>query len=282
MTAATPVVLCADDFGISPGVCGGILELLEAGHLSAVGCMATGAALSEFSGALGKHADRMDIGLHLVLTDQERTGAPTSLAPGGRFLPISDLMKRVFLGGVSKADVETELNRQVDTFVDTFGRPPDFLDGHHHIHQLPGIRDVVVKLAVEKLRGNPPWLRATNETLPLILRRGIDPLKAVQVGLFGGAFRRRAERWGLRTNAGFSGVYDLTGKVPYARLFERFVTDAGPGTLVMCHPGHVDDELRRVDDLTDQRQVEWDYFASCEFARLLETRNLRLARLTGE
>ncbi len=34
-----PVVLCADDYGLAPGVSAGIRELLDAGRLSATGAM---------------------------------------------------------------------------------------------------------------------------------------------------------------------------------------------------------------------------------------------------
>jgi len=205
-----------------------------------------------------------------------------ALAPGGRFHPMAELMKRAFLHQLPKADIVTELTRQWDTFMDIFGRSPDFVDGHHHIHQLPVIREVVLELAVKKLHDHQPWLRSTAEKWPLILHRGINPLKAMQLSLLGGAFRRRAERRGLRVNSGFSGVYDFSSDVPYARLFERFVNGASSGTLIMCHPGHVDDELRGLDGLTDLREAELSYFLGDEFLGLLEKRNLRLVRFAGE
>jgi predicted glycoside hydrolase/deacetylase ChbG (UPF0249 family) len=37
------------------------------------------------------------------------------------------------------------------------------------------------------------------------------------------------------------------------------------GGLIMCHPGHVDDELMRLDPLTLLREKEYDYLAGDAF-----------------
>ncbi|MBF0335117.1 MAG: ChbG/HpnK family deacetylase, partial [Alphaproteobacteria bacterium] len=40
-SSGRPFVLCADDYGLSPGVSRGILALIEMGRVSATGCMVT-------------------------------------------------------------------------------------------------------------------------------------------------------------------------------------------------------------------------------------------------
>jgi len=45
----------------------------------------------------------------------------------------------------------------------------------------------------------------------------------------------------------------------------------------MCHPGHVDGELRRLDPLTDLRESEYQYFAGEEFPRALAAAEVTLA-----
>ncbi len=44
----------------------------------------------------------------------------------------------------------------------------------------------------------------------------------------------------------------------------------------MCHPGKVDDELRRLDPVTDQREREYAYLAGDEFAALLRAQGVVL------
>src|SRR5262249_37215172 len=126
------VVLCADDYGISPGVNRGIRELLAAGRLSATSCMvdfpeflAEGPALAEFAG-------RADIGLHGTMTID-------------RSLP--RVMADAYLRRFSAAAIATEINRQLDIFMQVIGRRPDHIDGHQHIHVLPVIRDAVCDAA---------------------------------------------------------------------------------------------------------------------------------------
>ena len=38
-----------------------------------------------------------------------------------------------------------------------FGRPPDFIDGHQHVHLFPQVRDAVLKVAAEA--APDAWLR---------------------------------------------------------------------------------------------------------------------------
>ncbi len=45
----------------------------------------------------------------------------------------------------------------------------------------------------------------------------------------------------------------------------------------MCHPGKVDDELRRLDPLTTLRECEYAYFLSQSFPQLLAERGYALA-----
>ena len=45
----------------------------------------------------------------------------------------------------------------------------------------------------------------------------------------------------------------------------------------MCHPGKVDDELRRLDPVTTLRECEYAYLLSQDFPRLLAERGYALA-----
>ena len=50
------------------------------------------------------------------------------------------------------------------------------------------------------------------------------------------------------------------------------------GGVVMCHPGHVDAELIRLDPLTDLREREYAYLGGDTFPALLAARGFALAR----
>ena len=64
----------------------------------------------------------------------------------------------------------------------------------------------------------------------------------------------------------------------FAKKFPSFLDDLPDGGLVMCHPGHVDDELIRLDPLTDLREREYAYLAGEAFPAVLAAGGFALAR----
>ena len=48
----------------------------------------------------------------------------------------------------------------------------------------------------------------------------------------------------------------------------------------MCHPGHVDEELRKLDPVTITREQELAFLLSTRLPEMLEKRGLRLGRLS--
>jgi len=271
-----PFILCADDFGFSPGVSEGILDLASKHRLSAVSCMVTQAGFRDGASALKSHADHLDIGIHLVLTDAR------ALSPDlGQLPSMRALITKAMMGQLNGTDIKNELARQLTTFSETFGQPPDFVDSHHHVHQLPGIRDIVLELIDEQFVSYQPYLRSCFERPAVLLGRGVAPFKAAALSVMGAALNHRAEARKIPVIDGFSGIYDLSGKTPYGQLFDRFTNSLRPKSLIMCHPGKVDDELTALDSLTDQREVELAYFSSDEFRALLSRKNLCLGRFTA-
>jgi len=280
MTKSEPgrLILCADDYAIAPGVSRAIRRLIEAGRLTATSCMAISPFWTAEAPALRPFAERADIGLHLTLTNLRPLGAMPATCPNGRLPAIRDLTIGAWCRRLDLREIAAELTRQLDAFESGFGRPPAFLDGHQHVHQLPGIRDVVVALWERRLATRGTWLRVTDEPLPKILRRGVERTKAAVVSLLGRRLGRLARARGIPVNDGFSGVQDFSGRIPYARMFERFLEAPRGRYLVMCHPGEVDDALRAVDDVTDAREEELRFFESDAFPQLVARHGLALAR----
>lgn len=273
----TPFVLCADDYALSPGVSRAILGLIGRGRLSATGCMTVSPFWPEHAAWLRAHAGAADIGLHLTLTDQRALGPLPALAPEGRLPPLGRLMALALARAVDPREVAAEIDRQIAAFQAHLGRFPDFVDGHQHVHQLPVVRDALAA----RLAGTGAYVRLCAEPAARILRRGVAVPKALLIARLGGGLARLARRAGIPHNRGFSGVYDLSGKEPFAPLMERFVTGIRPGALVMCHPGFPDAELAAVDPVTAPRRAEHDYLAGDAFPAMLEARGLRVARLSG-
>lgn len=253
MTAG--LCICADDYGISPAVSAGIRELAAAGHLSATGVMAGMDAWPDEASALKDLAGRIDVGIHLTLTDQRPLGPMPVFAPSGRFPSVGGLLRLSFQGGLAGREIRDEIARQLDRFEAHFGRPPDFVDGHQHVHLFPGVREEVLALFGGRLDRRRCWLRDCTDAPSRLLGRPL-PLKASFIALLGQRLARLAKADAVAMNRGFSGFYDAA-RMPFGEALPRMLARASDGHLLMVHPGHVDEQLRALDSLTGPREGEW-------------------------
>jgi chitin disaccharide deacetylase len=243
------IIVCADDYAISPGVSRAIRRLAAAGSIDATSCMSTTAFWPDEGRALRTSKAPIEVGLHLALTGS-----------GSRSL--GRLARDAFSGRLDRAAVEIEIDRQIDAFERVWGSPPDFIDGHQHVHQFPTVRAAVLARWDRRLDRGRTWLRVSDAGIGAILRAGTAPLKSLAIAALGRAMKRSARRVGIRTNDSLAGVYDLSARRPYGELFERMCDAARGRTVIMCHPGDVDAALRDADALVDVRAVECAYFES--------------------
>ncbi|NVO17332.1 MAG: ChbG/HpnK family deacetylase [Rhodoplanes sp.] len=261
--AAPPrrLILCADDYGLAPGVDDAILDLIGRGRLNATSVMVLPKTFStaEAERLAATAQGRAEIGLHVTLTAPFRplTAGFGPLAGDGSFLPIGRMLVASFATPIDRGAVAREVDAQMAAFVAAFGRPPDYVDGHQHVHLLPGVREAVLAAAQ---RANPGgWVRQCGQVTSA-LKRLRDP-KSLLLDRLSGAFRRLAETFGVATNPAFAGTYTFKPGTDYAALFPGFLKDLPDGALVMCHPGRVDAELARLDPLTDLRETEYAYLS---------------------
>jgi chitin disaccharide deacetylase len=276
------LTLCADDFGLAPGIDAGICALAEGGRLSAVSCMMSGRSIQESAGKLLEFSNTIDIGLHLTLTDHCPLTAANTLTREGHFFGQGALWRKALTGSLDLGDVEREISGQLDAFEKTFSSLPNFLDGHHHVHQIPSIREVVVRVVAERYADKDFYIRTTAEEPLAVVKRGVSVAKALTMTLLGRSQELLAHEFGIRTNNGFSGVYDFSNKVPYRDLFKRFVSGGRDRMLIMCHPGYSDDLLKTLDSVIEQREIELAYFNGDEFLGDLDQAGFRLARFRSD
>jgi len=213
------------------------------------------------------------IGLHVTLTGPLRP-LSQNFAPlrDGAFLPLGAVMARAFLGRLDRAALAAEIAAQLAAFAAAFGRPPDYVDGHQHVQLMPTVRDAF--LAAVAKAAPRAWVRQCGSVAAPHARLA-DP-KGWLLDRLSRSFRARAAAHGLRTNPGFAGTYDFGDPRPFGARFAGFLDGLPDGGVVMCHPGEVDDELRRLDPVTDQRAREYAYFAGEEFVTLLQAQGLSL------
>jgi predicted glycoside hydrolase/deacetylase ChbG (UPF0249 family) len=273
--SARRITLCADDYGISPAVSNAIRDLLGRGRINATSVMTVAPSFNQDEAQTLLAATRRGgaIGLHVTLTAPFRplSGNFTPLKSSA-FTSLSSMLLRAQLRLLRPDSLVAEISRQFEVFKRAFGRPPDFVDGHQHVHIFPQVRDAFLR--VVKDAAPNAWVRQCG--LPSDRRETTDP-KAALLGWYSRRFRILAETRGARTNPAFAGTYAFRSDADFAALFPAFLDGMPDGGLIMCHPGKVDAELERLDPLTTLREREYNYFTSEAFPRLLAESGVSLA-----
>src|ERR1700675_593406 len=195
MNDAAPrrIWLCADDYGISPGVNRAIRDLIERGRLNATSVVVGGPPIGrdevDALRAAAATGPRCAIGLHVTLTAPFR---PLTMhfqpVDGGLFLSFPKLLRAGLLRRLDPEIIRAELMVQFSAFSDMFGRAPDFVDGHQHAQLFPQVRDAFL-MAVKEAAPNA-WVRQGGRHQPLARRLGTP--KALGLQVLTAHFRRRA------------------------------------------------------------------------------------------
>ncbi|HWL29234.1 MAG TPA: ChbG/HpnK family deacetylase [Burkholderiaceae bacterium] len=259
------IVLCADDFGMNPAIDEGILKLAERRRLSATSCLVEGPSFA--SGVDALRQSGLQLGLHLNFTE--------SMGQPGLYMPVSSLIRQAYLRRLDSGAVASQVQRQLDRYEALVGRPPDFVDGHQHVHQLPQIRTVLLVELAKRYPSALPWLRNTRagslQGMPARLRA-----KAAIIEYLGShALARVARRAAFSLNPRFLGVYDFTGgHESYRRWMGLWLAGAADGDLIMCHPAA---GALPGDDLGPQRKAEFDVLLSPSMGSELDRHGLILA-----
>lgn len=241
------MIVCADDFGLTEDINHAILELCGLGRLSAVSCMAalpqcTRGAMQD----LLQHQGAVDVGLHLYLADKN---SPVSAFGSGRGAAVtvpsySMFLQRALLRQVQARDVVAQLSAQYHLFIEKCARRPDFIDGHLHVHQLPGVREGVIQFVMSLPEASRPYIRNTRMELGALRSRHLPWFKAVLIGRFGAVMAKQLIAAGLATNRGFAGIYDFQNWTRFPEYLPRFADSLHDANgLLVAHPG-TDQEWR--------------------------------------
>lgn len=267
------IVLCADDYGISPAVSSAIRDLIARRRINATSAMVVAPSFSRSEAEALRQAagDHAAIGLHLTLTGPFRPLSQhfTPLRRGA-FLPLASMARRGLSRTLIPALLDAEIAAQLAAFRELFGRAPDYVDGHHHIQVFPQISEALVR--VVKHAAPQAWLRQCARAV----RNNLEP-KGLVLDALSRRLQRLATTHGVRTNPAFAGTYAFRASADFAKLFPKFLDRLPDGSVVMCHPGKVDAELGRLDHVTDLREREYAFFMDEAFPQLLAARGVTLS-----
>lgn len=266
------LALCADDFGQSAAIDHAILHLAARGRLSEVSCMVNrpawpvdGARLAALPAVV---AGRVRAGLHFNLTE----GKPLSPALARRWPRLPTLPRLILLahlGRLPLAELGDEMQAQFAAFERAFGRPPAHVDGHQHVHHLPGVRTLLLRALAAR-----PGLVARHTGR--VAGPGFAVKRMLIQGTGGAALGRRLVASGRQANGTLLGVYDFLD-ADYGGLMRHWLAALpAQGAMIFCHPGARAGDAG--DPIAAAREREFAYLDSADFAADLAAAGVRLAR----
>ncbi len=281
------LIVNADDLGWTDGVNRGILEAFHHGIVTSTSLLANGAA---FAGGVeaARSAPGLGVGVHLNLSDgpptADRETVTTLLNDDGAFAggPENLLLRRA-RGGLSLAEVENEWDAQIQKVRDA-GIAPTHLDGHKHVHMLPGFFEIALRLAKRHDIGairvalEASSLRAAlsagaKQHAGVVLKQGVQ---ARGLKFLARDARELAEHAGISTTDYFCGIAQ-TGELTREGV-EQLVKSLPDGTTeLMCHPGYMDSALQKTATrLQDSRQTELQILTDTGIRNLVASLGIRL------
>ncbi len=280
------LIVTADDFGLTEKVNQGIVESHCRGIVTSTSLMANGGAFED-AVARVRQAPRLGIGAHLNLTQGPTVTRATLVRNlvqrnGEMSIGPIGLGKKIATGKVRLDEVELELRAQIEKILGA-GIKLTHLDGHKHIQLLPGVFDIVLKLAGEYgIKGIRCAVEPSNALAVLkhARRNGKGGIKQYGLGralsFFALRSRGKAKRAGLLTPRYFLGIAQ-TGFLDISEL-SRILNNLPEGlSELMSHPGYVDEALARTPTrLLGQRQRELEALTDPTVKDLIAQNDIQL------
>ena len=248
-----PLIVNADDFGLTPGINRAIGELHVAGVLTSSTLMANG---PEFDDAvrLARAAPGLSVGCHVVLVDGlpvlEASQVPSLMGKSRNELGFrrswTGFATAALSGALVAEEIEAEATAQICKLQGA-GIAVSHLDTHKHTHIFPQVLRPLARAAkacgVRALRNPFEPLRAA-----LWVKRPNLWMRWLGAGALDGFaqhFRRVVKAADMLMPDGAAGVV-ATGALD-DQLLADILQHLPPGSWeLVCHPGYADAQLQRV------------------------------------
>jgi hopanoid biosynthesis associated protein HpnK len=283
---ARNLIVNADDLGWTAGVNRGVAEAHRNGIVTSASLLANGEAVAE-AVDLARDTSGLGVGVHLNLNDgppvAPRESVPSLVNDSGEFEGGPDgLLLKIATRGLAMREVEIEWEAQISK-VRNAGIEPTHLDGHKHVHMLPGLFEIALRLAKRhgigaiRVSHEASGLRAALSTgasrAAVVLKQGVQ---ARGLKLLARDARDQAERAGVSTADYFCGIAQ-TGELTKEGV-ARLLRSLPEGTTeLMCHPGYADEALRKTATrLQASRQKEVEILTDTEIRNLVASQGIRL------
>ena len=268
--AIKEVVLCADDYAFNAPVSQGIVALAVLGRLSATSVMSLSPRWAEDAAALRDVRERIDVGVHLDWT----SGFALEAGYGRR---LTEVVARAALRLCDQSSIEQEIEKQLDAFEALWQAPPDHIDSHQHVHQLPVYRQSLMNVLMHRYRtsAHRPWVRVSR-----IAQLGVQNRFVTAMGASALEKTMRSHAW--PTIGPVLGAYGFNASMDdYARHMQSWLRHlpTEKTALIMCHPAV---SAQADDAIGTARKREFAYLASHDFVQHMFDAGVRLVRGSGK
>lgn len=233
------LIINADDYGMSLPISRGILGTVKAGTVKSVSVMAGSPDFEASMDEILSTGLRPDVGFHATLTWGKPLCEPESVASlvdsGGNFLTKGRFIFRLFSRRIQKEHVKKELFAQCSRLAK---RWPEIshMDGHHHVHIFPVIRDVAAELAREF---GIKFIRSPREGCWSPVRKGF--FRRLFVSAFNSSKPAYWRGRGFSSTDNFGGFTLGAGNNLMKKWIETVSILPEGQTEIMVHPGYTSD-----------------------------------------
>ena len=242
------LLVTADDFGLTDGVCTGILQALSEGIVTSTSALVcdpdSRRRLANWRDALTGRA-----GVHLQLTDGRPVCDPEEIASlvtaNGAFPRLPD-----GIGAIDADDLRREWHAQVSASLQSI--EPTHVDTHHHVHSNATAFEVYCEIA-----------------------RCYD----LAARSFTAEMTRELRARGLRC-ADHSADWDGASPDSLLETISRLFAGGESVAEIVCHPAHHDDALDQCSLYAGPRARELEVLCATTLRRTLSDRGIALASAT--
>lgn len=280
------LIVNADDFGLDPLVNEGIMRAWRNGFVTSTSVITCAPAFDDAVERLQKMPltgnNGLGTGIHLTLVGGLKPvlpaeEIPTLLTNEGVFpKDYKEFAKMFYFGGMKITEIQAELEAQIDKGIAS-GLKFTHLDSHQHVHVLPGVQDIAIKLCRTY---SIPAMRVPAEAYGFF--GGYNCSAGRKIGKWGLTFwaerlRSKLAEYKIKTTDHFFGM--AAGGNLNEELVGNILKAVPEGTSeIMTHPGISNTALAEKFPWDYHWEAEMNAFTSPVNLELLEIRNIKLRR----
>lgn len=240
------IIVTADDLGLDPSINRGIVEAYKNGLVTCSGLLMNARSTDEGI-EIAKKNSGLEVGIHLSIVEGfSLRNVHSTITSETAYFKNSiclkrdwhDFLKSYLKGNINFKELEEEFELQIDKFKSHFNTIP-FLNSTQHLHLLPGIWKIVLKLCQ---RHDIKYVRLPKMTFPdrLWLNKRIFYL--LPFSILGSYCRFSLRNTQIQTTDFMIGM-QFSGSINVDRL-KFILSNLRNGTSeIMLHPGYHSDYL---------------------------------------